>query len=77
MSYRCDICRSEILGRHAASGPRLCLMCRLSAEEVADIVDQAGASNEKHGVTVSHEYGPPNVVNLYSEWRQRSSRATP
>ena len=74
MSHRCDICSSEILGRPATAAPRLCLLCRLSAEEVADILNEAGAPNENPG---SREFDQPNVLNLHAERRQGSSRVTP
>jgi hypothetical protein len=74
MSHRCDICSSEILGRPIAAAPRLCLLCRLSAEEVADILNEAGVPNE---IRASREFDQPNVLHLHAERRQGSSRATP
>jgi hypothetical protein len=34
ITYRCDLCSSEILGARRGSAPHICVLCRLSAEEV-------------------------------------------
>jgi hypothetical protein len=44
MKYLCDICHSEMLGRPAADGPVLCLLCRLSAEEASELVSESQAT---------------------------------
>lgn len=33
ITYRCDLCSSEILGARRGSAPHICVLCRLSAEE--------------------------------------------
>jgi hypothetical protein len=73
MNHRCDICSSEILGRPIAAAPRLCLLCRLSAEEVAEILNEAGVPKK----TAAREFDQPNVLHLHAERRRGSSRATP
>lgn len=74
MSHRCEICNSEILGRPVAAAPHLCLLCRLSADEVADILNEAGFSEDR---SAYREFEQPNVLQLHAERWQRSSRATP